>query len=86
VLNYSLDSLSCDRNRTAVLPRPIRFRRSQPGESLVSGAVAGDYEFFTRTRNRKLSLTKKGNGTPSRRYCDPFVGYGVDYTRRVAGT
>ncbi len=85
MLDYTFKSPCCGRNRTAVLPRPSRFPRSQPGESLVSVAVAGDYELFSRPGNRKPSPTKKGNGAPSRRHCDPFVGYGVDHTRRVAG-
>ena len=75
----------CDRNRTAVLPRSCRCQRIQPGESFLGVAVPGDYESFTRTRNRKPSLTRKGNGAASQRFCDPCVGYGVDYARRVAG-
>jgi hypothetical protein len=83
---YTDRLLGCVCNRTVVLPGSYRFRRSQPGESLVSVAVPGDYESFTRTRNRKPSLTKKRNGGASRGFCDPCVGYGVDHTRRVAGT
>ena len=77
--------LGCDCSRTLVLPGSYGLRRSQPREGLVRATVPGDYECFTRTRNRKPFLTRNGNGAASRCFCDPCVGYGVDHTRRVAG-
>lgn len=83
--NYPEWLLGCDCSRTLILAGSYRLRRSQPSESQVRATVLGDYESFTRTRNLKPLLTKKGNRAASRRFCDPCVGYGVDHTRRVAG-